>query len=333
MAERTGKCINFGLCSKADSREIIQIAGGGGDFSCPECGKPLTEAAGAAAGGTGGGKAASGKKVIAIGALGLALIAGTAYKFLHEPDKKDEKTKVEDVVPDPNKPTDQQNPNGPVIPPNGPNGPAMPQDPNNPGVQHNPNGPSTQPGIKRHRPAPPPDETAADDQPAPVHESGTMVARLLSAINTRTASQGDTFTAKLEDGPYRGGILTGTIRKLKKSKKNVDLELEFNKLNGKPIPVGLDLVDITNAHGVKGVDDENNKITGRSSKKKVALITAGTAAFGTVIGAIKGGKKGAVIGGAAGAGAGYLVSMTLVTRAQDVDLQPGSRMTLRANNR
>jgi hypothetical protein len=327
MAERTGKCINFGLCSKADSREIIQIAGGGGDFSCPECGKPLTEAAGAAAAGTGGAKPASGKKVIAIGALGLALIAGTAYKFLHEPDKQDvKKNEIADVgVQDPN------NPNPNVIPPNGPV--TLPPDPNNPGVQQNPNYPP-QPGIKRHRTPPPaPAEDIAETPPSPSHGSGTMVARLLSAINTRTASQGDTFTAKLEDGPYRGGILTGTIRKLKKGKKNVDLELEFNKLNGKPIPVGLDLVDITNAHGVKGVDDENNKITGRSSKKKVALITAGTAAFGTVIGAIKGGKKGAVIGGVAGAGAGYLVSMTLITRAQDVDLQPGSRMTLRASNR
>jgi hypothetical protein len=160
-----------------------------------------------------------------------------------------------------------------------------------------------------------------------------MTARLLSAINTATASQGDTFTAKLEDGPYRGGILTGTIKKLKKSRKNVDLELEFNRLNGKPIPVGLDLVDIANAHGVKGVDDENNKIVGSSSKKKVALVTAGTAALGSVIGAIKGGKKGALIGGAAGAGAGYLVIMKVMTRAQDVDLQPGSRLILKENNR
>ena len=65
-----------------------------------------------------------------------------------------------------------------------------------------------------------------------------MSARLLSAINTRTASQGDTFTAKLEDGPYRGGILSGSIKKLKKSKKNVDLELEFDKLNGRQFRLG-----------------------------------------------------------------------------------------------
>src|SRR5260370_3696951 len=87
MAERTGKCINFGLCSKADSREIIPIAGGG-DFSCPECGKPLTEAAGAAAPGQGSSNSGGGKKAIAIGALGLALIAGTAYKHLRGPDRQ-----------------------------------------------------------------------------------------------------------------------------------------------------------------------------------------------------------------------------------------------------
>ena len=336
MAERTGKCINFGLCSKADSREIIPIASGG-DFSCPECGKPLTEAAGAA-GATGGGKSASGKKAIAIGALGLALIAGTAYKYLSEPVKHDETTNqtqnrgVKDdpvVPPDGNPPVVPPNPNPPVIPPHRkqpvipPSEEVIPPDRTGQEVPHR---------TKRTHVAPPPDE--ADTTPSPVHSaSGTMTARLLSAINTRTASQGDTFTAKLEDGPYRGGILTGAIRKLKKGRKNVDLELEFNRLNGKPIPVGLDLVDIANAHGVKGVDDENNKITGSSSKKKVALVTAGTAAIGSVIGAIKGGKKGALIGGAAGAGAGYLVSMKLMTRAQDVDLQPGSRLTLKENGR
>jgi phosphate transport system substrate-binding protein len=40
MPVRTGKCINFGLCSKADSRELITIAEGE-EFVCPEDGKPL----------------------------------------------------------------------------------------------------------------------------------------------------------------------------------------------------------------------------------------------------------------------------------------------------
>ena len=43
MAKRIGKCMNFGLCAKADSRANIE-AGDGAEFSCPECGKPLTGA-------------------------------------------------------------------------------------------------------------------------------------------------------------------------------------------------------------------------------------------------------------------------------------------------
>lgn len=320
MAERTGKCINFGLCSKADSKEIVPVAGGG-DFSCPECGKRLTEASGAASGG-GGGNSGSGKKAVAIGALGLALIAGTAYKYLSGPDKKED-----DPAKKPNIAT-QDTP--PVVPPGQPV--VAPPDPNRPVVP-----PQGGPRPKRPHtvptPSPTPVDTTDDETPSQTHGSGTMTARLLSAINTHTASQGDTFTAKLEDGPYRGQILSGSIKRLKKGKKNCEMELAFNKLNGKPIPIGLDLVDITNAQGVKGVDDENNKISGKSSKKKVALVTAAGATIGGVIGALKGGKKGAAIGAGAGGGAGFLLSMTVMSRAQDVDLQPGSRLTLRSTGR
>ena len=96
IAERQGKCINFGLCSKAYSREIIPVASGG-DFTYPKCGKALNEAAGASGSGRGAGKGAGGKKAMAIGALGLALIAGTAYKFLAEPDKGDKLADVKDT--------------------------------------------------------------------------------------------------------------------------------------------------------------------------------------------------------------------------------------------
>src|SRR5262249_31797904 len=128
-------------------------------------------------------------------------------------------------------------PGQPVVGPPDQSGPVVP--------------PQGGPRPKRPRtvPTPPPTpvDTTDEEPPSRTHsEAGTMTARLLSAINTHTASQGDTFTAKLEDGPYRGGILSGSIKKLKKGKKNCEMELAFNKLNGKPIPVGLDLVDITN---------------------------------------------------------------------------------------
>ena len=40
MPARTGKCTNFGMCNKADNRELITIAEGKA-FTCPECAKPL----------------------------------------------------------------------------------------------------------------------------------------------------------------------------------------------------------------------------------------------------------------------------------------------------
>lgn len=41
MPARTGKCTNFGLCSKADSRELITTVEGQG-FRCAECGRTLS---------------------------------------------------------------------------------------------------------------------------------------------------------------------------------------------------------------------------------------------------------------------------------------------------
>jgi phosphate transport system substrate-binding protein len=39
---RTGKCTNFGNCSLADGKQVIQILPGN-DLVCPECKRPLTE--------------------------------------------------------------------------------------------------------------------------------------------------------------------------------------------------------------------------------------------------------------------------------------------------
>ena len=378
MADRTGKCINFGLCSKADTREIIPIAGGG-DFSCPECGKPLTEAAGAAAG-LGAKKPASGIKMAAAGALGMLLIAGGAYKFM-VPAKDDKKvdnssnigvqnTNPPNQAPDqtlPNQQPNQQMPNQQAPNQQMPNqqmptqqmpnqqmpnqqmpnqqmpNQQMPtqqmpnqQMPN----QQMPNQQMPNQRMPRQRPqAYPPvsppgvvDNAPSVPPPAP----GTvMTASLLSPIDTRTANVGDRFTARIQDGPYSGGILTGTIRKLEKKKGSVGLELGFRTISmgGKSIPVNLDLVDVSNSKGVKGVDEENNKITGKSSNKKLGETTGIGAGAGALIGGLTHGVKGALIGGGIGAGAGFVVGKTMLSHAQDVELAPGARMTLREAGR
>jgi hypothetical protein len=339
MADRTGKCVNFGLCGKADSREIIPVAGGG-DFSCPECGKPLTEVS--AGGATGGAKAASGKKAIAIGALGLALIAGTAYKFLSAPPESTDKTdKGSNLAvinpPNPGIPQNPQDPNAPVLPPvqNGPETPNQKA----PGISPNENVPMRQtPPPVRRPPQTPPDVEPPERAPAaekPVRSApGTMVARLLNPISTKTSSEGDQFQAKVENGPYRGQILTGTIKKLSKGKKNTELELDFTKLNGNPIPVKLDLTSISNSQGVKGVDDENNRIEGQSSKKKIAIITAIGAGVGAGFGKLIGKSgKATAIGAVGGGGVAYLLSVKVISHAKDIELNPGSQLTLRESAR
>jgi hypothetical protein len=297
MAQRNGKCINFGLCSMADSRESIPVAGGE-DFSCPECGKPLTEVADSAA--SDGKNAAGGKKAALVAGLGLLLIAGTAYKFMTPADtntKKIDTTQNVVIPPDTNTSVDPKNRKGVKIPIEQP--------------------PATH--EERAVKAPP---VRRNDAP------GVMVARLLSPINTKTNRDGDTFSAIVENGPYRGQTLTGTIKKLTKNKKNAELQFDFEKLGGKRIPVQLDLVNITNSKGVKGVDDENN-IVGKSSKTKVAIVTAAGVVVGAVLGKVFGlSKKETTLAALAGGGGGYLLSMKVMSRAQAIELNPGSLLTL-----
>lgn len=82
MPQRQGKCINFGLCTMADSREAITLPEGE-DFSCPECGKMLSEVEGK--GGGGGGKG-GGKSKLALAAVAVALLGVGGY-FLLAPEK------------------------------------------------------------------------------------------------------------------------------------------------------------------------------------------------------------------------------------------------------
>ncbi len=348
MAKRLGKCVNFGLCSAADSRENVDV-GDGGEFSCPECGKPLTQVleAGKTTAATSGG---TGKKVAAAGLLVLLLAAGGAYKFLVTDPKPEVKTKPATslVAQTTTAPTTQT---GPVMPPVTPEGPITPPPPPNVGVVTprtvripkprpvtnvavvpvTPPAPVTpQPTTPVDPPAPPKHEDKIET-PAPKNEpsSGTMVARLLSPINTKTAAVGDQFTAIIDEGPHKGAILTGKVKKLGKSKKNNEIELSFISLtkDNKTIPVKLELVDITNNQKMKGVDDEGH-IIGNSSRKKGFLGGVVGAFTGAFVGKKVAGNGGMVAGLVAGGAGGYLLTAKLTSSAQDLELEPGALMTL-----
>jgi phosphate transport system substrate-binding protein len=77
---RQGRCIDFGGCTLADKKEVIQIPDGG-EFVCPECGRGLQEIrAESKAGGLG--------KIIAAVVLLLLLVGFGLYKLLSGPSKK-----------------------------------------------------------------------------------------------------------------------------------------------------------------------------------------------------------------------------------------------------
>lgn len=94
MAEKYGKCTNFGLCTKADSREPVAVSEAAG-LECPECGKPLQPASGK----SGGGGASAGFPVKKAGIPAVILVAllGALYAFL----PKDEGEPAPDPIPAP----------------------------------------------------------------------------------------------------------------------------------------------------------------------------------------------------------------------------------------
>jgi hypothetical protein len=72
MPARTGKCINFGGCGKADANEVLTIPDGA-EFVCPECERALV-ATGGGRGKSGGGSSSGKLKLILFGLLGLGFI-------------------------------------------------------------------------------------------------------------------------------------------------------------------------------------------------------------------------------------------------------------------
>jgi len=70
MAARKGKCIQFGGCSKADNKEIIE-AQAGEEFVCKECGKPLQEIE------EGAGAGSRRRLLLLVGAM-VVVVAGAA---------------------------------------------------------------------------------------------------------------------------------------------------------------------------------------------------------------------------------------------------------------
>ena len=89
MSLRYGKCINFGLCTVADSRKPVELPETE-LFVCPECEKPLQQVEGKGSSGSAGPP----KKGIWVAALALLMVVGGVLYLVFGPDN--DKTTHED---------------------------------------------------------------------------------------------------------------------------------------------------------------------------------------------------------------------------------------------
>jgi hypothetical protein len=153
--------------------------------------------------------------------------------------------------------------------------------------------------------------------------SGSQISvRTNEAINSETATQGQTFDAQVTrdakdaNGDIvipRGSNARVVIRSASRGGRingasDLVLDLQSVTINGRPHT--LDTVDVTK-EGKSGV----------GANRRTAEYAGGGAALGAIVGAIAGGGKGAAIGAGAGAGAGALAQILTKGRAINVPVE------------
>lgn len=187
---------------------------------------------------------------------------------------------------------------------------------------------------KKVRPAATKKAAAAPAAPvAPVIAKNTeLKIRLTSDINTKTAQDGDKFTAVvLEPSKYSEATIEGHIAAVKQSGKlkgKTALSLTFDTIthpNGASAPLAAQLVKVYDTDSAKTVDTEGNIESG-SKTKTTTVRTGGGAAAGAVIGGIAGGGKGAAIGAIVGAVAGG--ASTYIQGSNKIQLDRGTEILI-----
>jgi hypothetical protein len=187
---------------------------------------------------------------------------------------------------------------------------------------------SSQPSSAANQPAPAAAPAAPPPPPPPppvTIPTGTQFTIALdNTIDTKTANNGDRFTAILAAPITVGGNLvlptntrvSGTIVTAQSAGKVkgsaiLALTLDTIRLNGNP-------------YSVQTSEFED---AGKGRGKRTAVGAGGGAAFGAIVGALAGGGKGAAIGALAGGGAG--TAGAAFTGKKDISLPAETRLHFR----
>ena len=154
-----------------------------------------------------------------------------------------------------------------------------------------------------------------------------LVIRMIDAVDSERNSVGQTFAASLDE-PVMSDGQTIIPRGADAVVKLVD-DKESGKLTGRTT-LTLDLMRLK----VNGrmVDVNTETVTEESSSRgaRTAKVVGGTAALGTIIGAIAGGGKGAAIG--LGSGAAVGAGAEVLTKGQRVRIPSETRLTFVLEN-
>jgi len=154
-----------------------------------------------------------------------------------------------------------------------------------------------------------------------------LVIRMIDGVDSELSSVGQTFAASLDEPVVINGE-TVIPRGADAVVKLVDAK-ESGKITGRTT-LTVDLMSVK----VNGrmVDVNTETVTEQSSSRgaRTAKVVGGTAALGTIIGAIAGGGKGAAIGLGAGAAAG--AGAEILTKGQRVKIPSETRLTFVLEN-
>jgi type IV secretion system protein VirB10 len=173
-------------------------------------------------------------------------------------------------------------------------------------------------------------------KPPLIVPAGTNIPiALTTRISTKTAKDGDGVYAKTvfpitidnQIAIPEGSHLRGRIVEVKRPgriKGKAELTVSFQTL---VLPNGFTHPIFTSLGGVPGVTRTGEAgVEGEGTKGKDAGTIGTTAAQGAIIGAVGGRGKGAAIGGAGGAAVG--AATVLLTRGQDLVLEPGTTLEI-----
>ena len=163
-----------------------------------------------------------------------------------------------------------------------------------------------------------------------------VTAVLNDNISTETAREGDRFTMTVRQPvQYEGATIEGHVSNVQRSGRisgRSQMTLNFDTIrlrDGRSHRFAGMVETIRSAQGETVRVDNEGSVRDNSQTTRTAQRAAVGTAVGAIIGAIAGGGKGAAIGAIVGAGGG--AGSVYVQGRDDLDLQPGTEVTIRAS--